>query len=241
MARLQPSLRRAGLAALVGSSLILLATASGAAPHGWHPTDSAIGDTGRLPHPNLAAARAQVVELDQQFIDMMVPHHQGAVEMARIALVRAEHQEIRDLAVAIIASQDAEIGQMRAWRRAWYGSDQTPPLDRMPMLHAMDGAVMTMGTMNMAADVEALRAAPEPFDRAFIDAMIPHHQSAIDAARLVLQQARRPEIRALAAAIVVDQQREIDQMTTWRLLWYGTSAPVEVPREAPLDAPGMGH
>ncbi len=53
------------------------------------------------------------------------------------------------------------------------------------------------------------------FDRAFIEAMIPHHQSAIDAGRLAEQQATRPEIKELAQAIIEDQQREIDQMNQW--------------------------
>ena len=72
----------------------------------------------------------------------------------------------------------------------------------------------------MAADVEALRRAPEPFDQAFIDAMIPHHQSAIDAARAAETRARRPEIKELARAIIDGQQKEIDQMTRWRRAWY---------------------
>src|SRR5262245_7074093 len=61
---------------------------------------------------------------DQQFIDMMVPHHQGAVEMALTAQERAEHPEILEMADAIIAAQTDEIDQMQAWRLAWFGSEQ---------------------------------------------------------------------------------------------------------------------
>jgi uncharacterized protein (DUF305 family) len=78
--------------------------------------------------------------------------------------------------------------------------------------------------MNMAADVESLRKAPEPFDLAFIDAMIPHHQSAIDAAKAAEKSAQRPEIKQLAAEIVAAQQREIDQMKAWRTSWYGSAS-----------------
>ncbi len=164
---------------------------------------------------------------DRQFIDMMVPHHQGAVEMAKVAQQRAQRAEIKQMAQAIVRSQSGEIDQMKTWRRAWYGSDQTPPINQMPMVPGMAGAGMAghggagpSGTMDMAADVEDLRRAPEPFDRAFIDAMIPHHESAIAAAQAAATRAQRPEIKELAGAIIADQEREIDQMRAWRRAWY---------------------
>lgn len=163
---------------------------------------------------------------DQQFIDMMVPHHEGAVEMAKIAQQRAQRPEIKQMADAIIAAQNAEISQMKAWRKAWYGSDQTPPMNKMPMVPGMTGqghgghAAGGGGTMDMAADVAKLRQAPDPFERAFIDEMIPHHESAIDASRAAETRAGKPEIRALAKTIIADQQREIEQMRAWRRAWY---------------------
>ncbi|MBA2449136.1 MAG: DUF305 domain-containing protein, partial [Chloroflexi bacterium] len=64
------------------------------------------------------------------------------------------------------------------------------------------------------------RAAGEPFDRVFIDAMIPHHESAIAAARAAESRAERPEIKELAKAIMRDQEREIAQMRQWRQAWF---------------------
>jgi uncharacterized protein (DUF305 family) len=188
----------------------------------------------------MVATRAQA-EFDQQFIDMMVPHHQAAVEMAEVAVMRAEHQEIRSLAVGISQSQAAEISQMKAWRQAWYGSDQTPSMDQMPMLHDMPQTGAMVMTMNMAQEVQTLRNAPEPFDRAFIDAMIPHHQSAIDAAQLAQARAVHQEIKDLARAIISAQQSEIDQMQAWRLAWYGAAVGPTVLPDAPMNMPGMAH
>src|SRR5215212_8377617 len=111
----------------------------------------------------------------------------------------------------------------------------------MPMFHEMGGQVMSMGLMNMAQDVEQLRNTPEPFDRAFIDAMIPHHQSAIDAAQLAQTRAVRQDIKNLAAAIISAQQSEIEQMRAWRLAWYGTSASPTALPDQPMHMPGMGH
>ena len=161
---------------------------------------------------------------DQQFIDMMVPHHQGAVEMAKVAQQRAQRPEIKRMAEEVIRAQDAEIAQMKAWRKAWFGSDQTPPMEKMPMVEGMGGQHGAAGhgsTMDMAADAEKLRQAGEPFERAFIDAMIPHHESAIAAAKAAQSRAQRDEIKKLAGEIVTAQEREIAQMKEWRRAWYG--------------------
>lgn len=60
-------------------------------------------------------------EFDEAFLEMMIVHHEGAVEMAELALESAGHQEIKDLAEAIISAQNVEIEQMEAWQEDWYG------------------------------------------------------------------------------------------------------------------------
>lgn len=61
-------------------------------------------------------------EFDKAFIDHMIPHHEGAVEMAQLALQNANHQEIKDLSQAIIEAQEAEISQMHSWYESWYNT-----------------------------------------------------------------------------------------------------------------------
>ncbi len=163
------------------------------------------------------AATNAAMPFDQQFVDMMAPHHMGAVAMAQIALTRAEHPELKTLANSIIASQNSEIGQMKQWRMAWYGSDQTPPMDQMGMLPGMD--MNMMNGMTMSHDIQNLQTAM-PFDKAFLMAMIPHHQSAIAGAKLEQEQGMHPERTQLAGTIIADQQKEIDQMQSWLKAWY---------------------
>jgi uncharacterized protein (DUF305 family) len=180
--------------------------------------------------PSAAAARQTLAPsaisapFDRQFIDMMVPHHQGAVAMAQIALKRGQHQQIRTLARSIIASQNREIGRMKAWRKAWYSSARTPSMEHMPMLPGM-----SMGTsmIDMMSDIKRLRRA-QPFDKAFINAMIPHHQMAVVAARLELQRGSQGPLKALARSIITDQQREIREMKSWRSAWYGSTGMVDM-------------
>lgn len=59
-------------------------------------------------------------DFDKAFIDEMVIHHQGAVDMAKLALTNAKHKEIKDMANAIISTQTKEIGQMLEWNYSWY-------------------------------------------------------------------------------------------------------------------------
>jgi uncharacterized protein (DUF305 family) len=76
--------------------------------------------------------------------------------------------------------------------------------------------------MGMMMDPQEL-ANKEPFDRAFIDAMIPHHQSAIEMAQVTLENSENPEIKELAENIASAQKQEIEQMKQWRQDWYPES------------------
>lgn len=58
-------------------------------------------------------------EYDKEFIAQMIDHHQAAVDMARQSADRAQHQEIKDLSLAIIATQDKEIYDMLKWQKDW--------------------------------------------------------------------------------------------------------------------------
>lgn len=60
---------------------------------------------------------------DKAFLSEMIVHHEGAVEMAKMAEKNAKHQEIKDLASAIISAQNKEISDMRGWLKAWYNLD----------------------------------------------------------------------------------------------------------------------
>lgn len=67
---------------------------------------------------DLGAADAN---FDLRFMDAMIPHHEGAIAMAKDALTKAKHPELKQLANDIIASQQAEIDQMKQWQKTWYG------------------------------------------------------------------------------------------------------------------------
>jgi uncharacterized protein (DUF305 family) len=146
---------------------------------------------------------------DERFINAMVPHHEGAVDMARVALKNAEHPEIKQLAENIISTQRAEIEELKSSKQEEFGTS------RVPMKMSM-GRMKSMRMMMNPGDL----AKRDPFDKAFIDAMIPHHQSAIEMAEVALKETNNPKIKELATNIVEAQKQEISQMKQWREQWY---------------------
>jgi len=152
--------------------------------------------------------------MDRYFIENMVSHHQDAVTMADIALTKAEHPEIKQLAGNISHDQTREITEMRQWYKEWYGTD-------VPANPSMMGSRSMMNT----TDLNKLENA-KPFDKEFIEQMVPHHQMAIMMAQMVLNNSDRPEIRNLAASIIKTQSAEITEMRQWYKEWYGTDVPI---------------
>ncbi|MDQ5893807.1 MAG: hypothetical protein QG596_68 [Actinomycetota bacterium] len=158
-------------------------------------------------------------ETDVAFSAGMVPHHESAVEMARIALKESDRPEIRQLANSIITSQQAEIIELSAAYERIAGEEFDP--DESPG-GGMDHGVMGMSSdeMGMDMDPDDLRGA-EPFEREFIDMMVPHHQGAIRMAELQLSEGSDGELKSLSRRIIAAQSAEISQMNRWRKQWYG--------------------
>ncbi|MDM9380209.1 DUF305 domain-containing protein [Chlorogloeopsis sp. ULAP01] len=155
---------------------------------------------------------------DLYFIDAMIPHHQGAVEMAQEAQQKSKRPEIKKLADEIIKAQNQEITQMKQWRTAWY-----PNVGNKPMAYdtqqrkTVEMSSQQIKDMMMSTN---LGAADQEFDLRFINAMIPHHEAAVTMAKDTLQKSQRSEIKKLAQNIISSQDAEINQMKQWRKAWY---------------------
>lgn len=161
-------------------------------------------------HRSAEAATAN--KTDSAFVTDMVPHHKSAIEMAKVAEKKADHPQIRQLASNIISAQKAEIATLDKLGLSLRG-------------HGVAGGHMGMSdkSMGMSGDMTMLASA-KPFDREFIDMMVPHHQGAIRMARSELATGRDPQLRKIARAIIAAQAREIAQMRMWRKQWYGGSS-----------------
>lgn len=147
---------------------------------------------------------------DLQFLDTMIAHHQGAVDMAKMVAAKAEHAELKTLAVNVITSQEKEIGEMKTWREKWFaGVAPAMNMEMAGMNDSMKGMDMTkLGSLT-----------GNVFDLEFIRQMIPHHEGAVVMAKEALQKSQKAEIKTMANAIIKDQEAEIKQMKDWHTAW----------------------
>ena len=170
---------------------------------------------------------------DRAFATQMITHHRASVEMATIAHDRAGRPETKALAGTIVAAQEQEIAQLEAVDKELAAKDiETGDLE------------LPDSMMGMNMDESMLMTA-DPFDREFIDMMVPHHQGAIRMARVQLAKGKDPQLRKLATAIIAAQSKEIEQMNSWRMGWYGAESTAGgVPpadEKVTDDLPGMDH
>ena len=101
------------LAAAFAAALLAPPAHAQMAAHGPAATDMMAG----MDRMNRAMSAAPMTgDPDRDFVAMMLPHHQGAVDMARVEVAYGKDKEMRRLALAVIAAQDREIAQMRRWQ-----------------------------------------------------------------------------------------------------------------------------
>lgn len=151
-------------------------------------------------------------EYDRYFIATMLEHHQGAIDMAELAVTNAGHQELKDMADAIVTAQSNEIDQMKTWQKEWgYSASYGEQMIDHSGMNMMDDMVAMMNELEGKTG--------DDFDKLFLSLMIEHHKGAIDMARPGLKNAYHQEIKDLAGAVVNEQSAEIEQMKTWQKEW----------------------
>jgi uncharacterized protein (DUF305 family) len=159
---------------------------------------------------NTAGMGRQVAN-EFDYLAQMIPHHDEAITTATRLQRGTERQEMRRFASAIIATQSAEVGQMKRWLAAWYPGRDTR-VDYRPMMRDLTGLTGSA------------------LDRAFLEDMIPHHMMAVMMSQQLAVRglATHAEVVPFARNVRDTQQREIQLMTGWLRDWFGVQG-------------GMGH
>lgn len=133
---------------------------------------------------------------DIMFAEMMIPHHEQAIEMSELALSKSTNPEIIKLATQIKGAQTPEIELMKSWE----GVDAS-----MHMGHTM------MGMLDDQEIADLKAASGAQFDRLFLEGMIKHHEGAIDMAGMI-EDSKNKEVADLGKAIIQAQTEEIEVM-----------------------------
>lgn len=151
-------------------------------------------------------------DYDRYYIANMIVHHQGAVDMAKLAQTNAKHAELKTMANEIISAQTTEINSMLSWQKVW---GYPPSSGEMMEDHSAMGMMDDMAT----AMKELEGKTGDEFDKAFLTQMIAHHESAVAMSRPGIKNAGHQEVKDLAKAVIEAQTREIAQMRQWLIEW----------------------
>jgi uncharacterized protein (DUF305 family) len=140
--------------------------------------------------------------VDAWFVQMMIPHHQQALELAALAPSRAADPQIRAIAERITVAQGPEIAVLRSWLRQRGLTESGADHDHGPAsgMHPPE-AIRALAATSGAA-----------FDRSFVDLMSTHHRGAVQMCTRVLTGGADDGIQRLATNIAADQQIEIARM-----------------------------
>jgi uncharacterized protein (DUF305 family) len=156
--------------------------------------------SGHMGHGSSSSKNANYTGADIMFLQMMIPHHQQAIDISNLAMKSSQDAELIELAKIIARDQAAEIKQMKAWLVDAGASED--------MGHSMDG----MGGMLSDEELTALSAATgKEFDVLWLKGMTEHHDGAIHMTQMI-EDAQNADIKAFGIKVIKDQSEQIDQM-----------------------------
>lgn len=184
------------LAAAISAVLLI----SGAA---FAQTDPHAGHNMQSTQTTQATTTSTVTTHDRMFADTMTKHHRDGIEMARLAVDKAQSAELRSMAQKMIAEQERQIGQMQSLRG-------DGPMTTHEQMQRMPGM---MPESEMQRDMARLRdATGVAFDLAFTEVMPKHHQGGVVLAQDEIRNGSNDGLQAVAREIADMQSRERQQM-----------------------------
>ena len=132
---------------------------------------------------------------ERQFLQEMIPHHQEAIDTAKLVAKNGENAEVKKIAQDIITAQEKEIADMKSWYKTWYQVEYKNDAAYKPMMRS-DLSTLTGNTL----------------DRAFLEGMIEHHMGALMMGQSVVPNLQHKEVENLARGIAESQSNEIITM-----------------------------
>ena len=182
------------------AGLLLLAACSGESQNMSDMSTDSIGT-------NATSSESSFNDADVMFAQMMLPHHEQAIELADMALdpTLMAGEQVKTLASQIKSAQDPEIDLMTQWLTDW----------EKPLMDVSEEHDMSMDGMLSVDEIAALgELTGAEFDQAWATAMIAHHKGAIKMAETVKDDGQSTLVQDLANLIIQAQQSEIAVLDT---------------------------
>ncbi|MBV7697345.1 DUF305 domain-containing protein [Streptomyces sp. TRM70350] len=201
------STRRIAAASIVATGALLL-SACGGDGDDMSGMDHGSGSSSATATADAGDKAGDFNDADVMFAQMMIPHHEQALDMAQLADGRASDAEIKDIAQKIEQAQDPEIQTMKGWLESW---KQPTAMESVPGMdhgsgHGGDG-------MMSDADMKELQAVKgQEFDKLFAQMMIEHHNGAITMAEDEQKNGKNADAKKMAGDIVRGQSAEVKQL-----------------------------
>ena len=193
--------------AVLGMTLTLVATLTACAADTEPAPETAAEESTSAPTSE-AADETQHNDADTQFAQMMIVHHEGAIEMADLAVANAATEDVRSLAERITGAQGPEIELMTSWLKAW-GEELPSDADMSPMDH---GSMEMDGMDQETAMAELSGLSGTEFDRRFLELMTDHHRGAIEMAEEHRGGGENTAAIEMSGKIIDAQTAEITEM-----------------------------
>lgn len=211
----RPGRRRVAMVGAVAAGALTLAACGNGGEsdknHGTPGTDHGSSNAATAaPGSSSPSAKGAFNDADVTFAQMMIPHHQQAIEMAELSGSRASDTQIKELSAAIEQAQGPEINTLRGWLKGW-GKPASPSMEHsMPgMDHGAGGSGMS-GIMSDKEMAELKAAKGTDYDKKFARLMTAHHNGAISMAEKEQKDGRNASAKKLAGDIIKGQTAEVD-------------------------------
>ena len=147
-------------------------------------------------------------DFDYDFANMMMAHHQGAVDMAKVEIAKGTNAEMKAMAQSIVAAQEVEINEFKAMLKNY----------KMPTEIKKEGGEMhnelakTMDKMDATMKGVAMTGNT---DKDFAMMMLPHHESAVTMAEDELSHGKNLALKKMSQKIIEEQSKEIKMFNDW--------------------------
>ena len=146
-------------------------------------------------------------DFDLDFANMMIMHHQGAIDMSEVEIAKGADAQLKTLAQNIITAQKSEIERLQQFIKSYKMTETKKETDEMhnELSETMKAGMEKMRSMPMTGNT----------DKDYAAMMIPHHESAVTMAKNELSHGKELGLKKMAQQMIADQNKEIAEFKSW--------------------------